>query len=134
MIALIFIAAALLLILYGVYIHVSTLRWDESELRELERVELHLAHILRLLDAPDIGILLEEPRARDDLLREFSASLKEDVSRLLKIGGLGVTSLLLVALFFLCYHLIRIKARLFSGRHELRFLSVLELALFRTMK
>jgi len=130
----IFIAAALLLILYGAYIHISTLRWDESELRELEHVELHLAHILRMLDAPDVRALLNEPIARDELLREFSAFLKEDVSQLLRIGGLRISSLLLVGVFFCCYYLIRLKARLSSGRHDLRFLSILELALFRTMR
>jgi hypothetical protein len=130
----IFIAAALFLILYGFFIHVSTLRWDEAELRELERIELHLAHILRMLDTPDVRMLLEEPTARDDLLREFSTFLKEDVSQLLKLGGLGVSSLILVGVFLLSYHLIRFKARVFSGRHDLRFLSRLELALFRTMR
>jgi hypothetical protein len=134
MISLVFIAAALLLVLYGLYLHISTLRWDETEIRELDQIELHLAHVLRMLEAPDVRILLDQPKAREDLLIEFSTCLKDDVLRLLKIGGLKLSSLLLVGLFFLSYHLMRFKARLFSGRHDLRFLSVVELALFRTMK
>jgi len=134
MTSLIIISAALLLLLYGGYVHVSTLRWDESELRQLEEIELHLAHILRLLDAPDVRVLLETPSSREDLLLEFSAFLKEDVSRLVRTGGLRFQSLLLVSVFFFCYHLIRLKARHFSGRHDLRFLSALELALIRTLR
>lgn len=134
MISFIFISAALLLVFSGLYLHVCSLRWNESELRELEQVELHLAHILRMLEAPDVRVLLEIPKARDDLLREFSACLKEDVLQLLKIGGLKPSSFFLVGFFFLSYHLIRLKARIFSGRDDLRFLSVLELALYRTMR
>jgi len=134
MTSLIIIFAALLLLLYGGYVHVSTLSWDEYELRQLEKIELHLAHILRLLEAPDVRVLLENPNSREDLLLEFSAFLKEDVSRLVKTGGLGLRSFLLVSVFFVCYHLIRLKARHFSSRHDLRFLSALELALIRTLR
>ena len=104
MISFVFIAAALLLVLYGIYLHISTLRWDESELRELDQIELHLAHILRMLEAPDVRALLDQPKAREDLLIEFSACLKDDVLQLLKIGGLRLSSLLLVGLFFLQLH------------------------------
>ena len=55
-----FYTTAILLVLVGylLYLQFSSLRWDESEIRLLERLELHLAHILRMLEAPDVKMLL----------------------------------------------------------------------------
>ena len=49
---------------YIFYLQFSSLKWDESEIRLLERLELHLAHILRLLEAPDMRLLLRKPEPR----------------------------------------------------------------------
>ena len=58
---------------YVVYLQYSSLRGDESEIRVLERLELHLAHILRLLEAPDVGTLLQAPASRQRLFLDFSS-------------------------------------------------------------
>ena len=134
MTAVLTLAIAVALLIWSFYIYLSSIRWDSAELRELERVELQLAHILQLLEAPDVRMLLKEEASRKDLLLEFSICLKEDVMQLAKMGGLRFSSLLLLAGFLLSYHLIRLKARLFSGRSDLQFLSRLELALFRSLK
>lgn len=126
--------AALALLVLSVYTFVSSIRWDTAELRELESVELQLAHILQLLEAPDVRMLLQDESSRQDLLLEFSACLKEDVMKLIKSGGLQISSVLLTAVFLLSYYLIRVKAKLVSGRNDLHFLSRIELALFRSMK
>ena len=134
MTAIVTVAIALALLFWSFYIYVSNLRWESDELRELERVELQLAHILQLLEAPDVRMLLEDETKRLDLFLEFSVCLKEDVQRLARSGRLGVTSILFVTVFLLSYHVFRFKARMSSGRNDLQFLSGIELALFRSMK
>ena len=127
-------AAALVLLVWSFYIYVSSIRWDAVELRELERVELQLAHILHLLEAPDVRMLLQDESSRQDLLLEFSTCLKADVMKLIKAGGLRISSVLIAGIFLVSYYLIRVKAKLISGRNDLHFLSRIELALFRSMK
>jgi len=134
MITLLMLAIALALLVWSFYIYVSSIRWDSLELRELQRVELQLAHILQLIEAPDVQLLLQDESARLELLLEFSDCLKEDVMRLLKSGGLRISSTVIAGVFLLSYHVIRFKARLIPGRNDLRFLSRIELALFRSMK
>lgn len=126
--------SSLVLLFCVLYQHVSSLRSDEWEIRRVEQVELHLAHILRLLDAPDVRLLMEIPDSRQSLFLEFSECLKKDVLDLLRLRALRVTSLALVGVFFASYYLIRLKARLLCNRNDLRFLSGLELALFRTLQ
>jgi len=87
-----------------------------------------------LIEAPDVQLLLQDESARLELLLEFSDCLKEDVMRLLKSGGLRISSTVIAGVFLLSYHVIRFKARLIPGRNDLRFLSRIELALFRSMK
>ena len=127
-------AAALALLVWSVYTFVSSIRWDSAEVRELEQLELQLAHILQLLEAPDVRILLQNESSRQDLLLEFSSCLKDDVMKLIKSGGLRISSVLLAVIFLISYYLIRLKTRLLSGRNDLHFLSRIELALFRSMK
>jgi hypothetical protein len=134
MTAIVTVAIALTLLFWSFYVYVSNLRYESDELRELEKVELQLAHILRLLEAPDVRMLLEDETKRLDLFLEFSVCLKEDVQRLARNGSLGIKSFLIVTLFLLTYHLLRLKARLSSGRNDLQFLSGIELALFRSMR
>ncbi|MBI4456000.1 MAG: hypothetical protein HY644_08895 [Acidobacteria bacterium] len=127
-------AISLVLVFHVFYQHVASLRCDEREVRHLEKVELHLAHILRLLDAPDVRLLMEIPQSRHSLFLEFSDSLKKDVLELVRLRALGIKSLVYAGIFFVCYYLIRFKARLLCSRQDLRFLSGLELAFFRTLQ
>jgi hypothetical protein len=127
------VGSSVALLLYLFYQYVSGLRSDEREIRSVEQIELHLAHILRLLEAPDVRLLMEVPTSRQALLLEFSDCLRKDVLALLRAKALGMTSLLMVGVFFLSYYLIRFKARLMCNRNDLRFLSGLELALLRTL-
>ncbi|MBI2821515.1 MAG: hypothetical protein HYX74_04770 [Acidobacteria bacterium] len=125
---------AVALVCYVFYHHASSLQSDEREIRSVEQVELHLAHILRLLDAPDVRLMMEIPASRLSLLLEFSDYLRKDVLALLRLRALKMRSLLWVVAFFASYYLIRIKARLLCGRDDLRFLSGVELALFRSLE
>ena len=126
-------AISLVLLGYVFCQHVCGLRCPEQEIRSLEQVELHLAHILRLLEAPDVRLLMEMPSSRQSLLLEFSECLKQDVTALVRLRALGMTSLIWVGIFFAGYYTIRLKALLRCGRKDLRFLCGLELALLRTV-
>ena len=126
-------ALSVLLACYMFYYMVTGFRSEESERRRLEQVELRLAHILRLLEAPDVRLLMQTAETRQALLLEFSQSLRKDVLELLRARELGLASVCWAAVFFSSYYLIRLKSRLFCGQSDLRFLSGLELALFRTL-
>lgn len=119
---------------YLLYIQVSSLRWNDAEIRFLERLELHLAHILPLLEAPDVKVLLRDSGSRQRLFLDFSSDLRKDVVELWRSRRLDLTALLLLALFFLSYYGMRLKAYVFCGRNDLRFLSGLELALLRKLE
>ena len=125
---------SLLLLSYVFYQQITSLRSNEREIRYVEQVELHLAHILRLLDSPDVRLLLENPQSRQSLLLEFSDFLKRDVVTLARLRVLGLQSLAWAGTFFLSYYLVRLKAHVLCGRKDLRFLSGLELALFRSLQ
>jgi len=119
---------------YLAYILFSSMRWDESEVRSMERLELHLAQILRLLEAPDVNMLLRDRQSRQRLFLEFSENLRGDVVHLLKSRRLDLGIQLFAATFFFSYYFLRIKAYLACGRNDLRFLSGLELALLRRLE
>jgi len=118
---------------YLFYLQISSLQWDESEIRFLERLELHLAQILPLLEAPDVKMLLKNPDSRRRLFLDFSSDLREDVVGLWRHRKLDLTALLLVTCFLLGYYGMRLKAKVLCGQNDLRFLSGLELALFRKL-
>lgn len=120
--------------IYLFYLYCSSLRWDESEIRLLERLEVHLAHILRLVDAPDVKVLLENTNSRRRLFLNFSSYLREDVVELLRTRRPGGASLFVAGIFFLSYYLMRVKARFSCGQNDLRFLSGLELVLYRKVE
>ena len=126
-------ALSLLLVCYMFYNAVAAIRSGESERRRLEQVELRLAHVLRLVEAPDVRLLMQNEESRQALLLEFSESLRKDVLELLRARELRIASLFWAAVFFSSYYMIRLKSRLVCGRADLRFLSGLELALFRTL-
>ena len=122
------------LLIVGFYVYVSRMRWEESERRRLERAELNLSIILRLMEAPDIRYLLGKPKSRKSLFLEYSKSLRDDVLRLVKTREIGFGAAALVGVFFLAWFLLRIKALCFlCGANDLRFLSGLELSIFRAL-
>ena len=116
------------------YFELVRLEWNEAERRRLEVAELELAQILRLLEAPDVQMLMANHLDRRHLFLEYSGSLKRDVLSVLRVKDLRLKALCLVGVFLLSYHLIRLKSYLFCGRYDLRFLSGLELALVRTIE
>ena len=126
-------ALSVLLLGYTFYNVIAAFSSGESERRRLEQVELRLVHILRLLEAPDVRLLMQNEESRQALLLEFSESLRKDVLELLRARELRIASLFWAAVFFSSYYLIRLKSRLACGRADLKFLSGLELALFRTL-
>ncbi len=129
-------AATILFLLGGYlfYLQFSSLHWDESEIRFLQRMELHLSQILPLLEAPDVKMLLKKPQSRRRLFLDFSSFLKEDVMVLLRSKKLAPAGYLVVAIFFLSYYSIRLKAHISCGRNDLRFLTGLELTVFRRLE
>ncbi|HXK59192.1 MAG TPA: hypothetical protein PLP42_04790 [Acidobacteriota bacterium] len=129
-----FLATFVVLMLYVSYHHISSVRCEEWEVRELENLELNVAIILRLLDAPDVRFLLENPATRHDLFMEFSSSLKKDVKRFRRLGRIKPSSWPIFGLFFISYYMMRLKAGLVCGRRDLHFLSALELALVRSIR
>jgi len=94
--------AAVLAVLgaYLIYVLFSSVRWTESDLQSLERLELHLGQILRLLEAPDVGILFQDPESRYRLFLEFSENLKGDVASLVRSRKLDLGILALGVAFF----------------------------------
>lgn len=125
----------LFLLLMGVltYYSLVNFEWDEGERRRLEKAELNLSIILRLIDAPDVKILMQNPRARRYLFTEYSRSLKNDVFSLIRSRELAFTTIAYIAVFFLVYLLVRLKAVLLCNVNDLRLLSSLELAIFRSL-
>lgn len=84
---------------YGVYLPLSSVRGDEREIRLLEGMELHLAQILPLLEAPDVQMLMATRQSRQSLFLDFSSYLKEDVLALIRSGRLDVQTLILACFF-----------------------------------
>ena len=116
------------------YYEFVRIEWSEAERRRLEAAELELAQILQLLDAPDMQALMSNYADRQPLFMEFSEALKRDVFSVVSLRDLSLKTFCLVGLFLLSYYLIRLKSHLFCGRHDLRFLSGLELVLVRALE
>lgn len=120
----------LCLLSYSLYVQTSRTTWSEREIRELERMELHLGQIVRLLEVPDVQMLMERLKSRKTIFVEFSKNLREDVETLLRLGKLRSTGFFYVALFYLAYSLLTFKARFFCHRNDLRFLAGLAWSAF----
>jgi len=129
-----FLATFTVLMLYVFYQHICSAHCDENEMSQLENMELNVASIMRLLDAPDVRVLLKNTTTRENLFMEFSAALKNDLVTLHKLGGVRLASLPLWGMFFASYYLMRLKAPLLCGQRDLHFLSGLELALVRSVR
>lgn len=126
----------LFLLLMGVlaYYSLVNLEWDEGERRRLEKADLNLSIILRLLDAPDVKILMQNPKSRHYLFTEYSRSLKKDVFSLIRGRELAFTTIAYIGVFFVAYLLVRLKALMLCNLNDLRLLSSLELAIFRSLR
>lgn len=120
-----------LLGLYLFYIQMASFRWSEEDRRRLQRLNLGLANLIPLIDAPDVQLLLQRRHSRRLLFLKLSTSLRKDVLTLLRIRALSFTAVGLIGLFFLSYYLMRLKANVFSSRRDLRFLVGIGLGIYR---
>lgn len=84
---------------------------------------MHLAEIVRLLEAPDVQMLMARVGARRTIFLEFSKNLREDVEKLLRLGALRPAGLFYVGLFYAAYCFLTLKAQFFCHRNDLRFLA-----------
>jgi len=134
MIVVLLCTSSLAVVVYGMYLYVSSLRPEDNEIRNLDQDRLQLGHVLKLLEAPDVQFLMEDDSTRKDIFVDFSEDLRQDVAELLERGRIPLTSLPTLAAFLLVYHSLRLKARLFCGREDLRFLANLELILWRAYR
>jgi len=128
-----FVAAFCVLMAHLVYEQVAGVRWDAGEIRRIEQMELNAAHILRLLDAPDVRLILQNRAARQDIFLEYSGALMEDIQTLRRLGRLRPAALPVLGVFVVSYHVLRLKARFACGTRDLQFLSGLELTLLRSV-
>lgn len=126
-------ATATVLMALAVYWEFCSVTWDETDRHRLESESLHLAHILWLLDAPDVRWLMGRPSSRREIVREFSGYLRDDVVSLLRRERKSLALLLWASVFFFSYYVMRIKGMASSGTRDLRFLSGLELTIFRSV-
>ena len=128
----VFLVLALALVI--AYYELVRMEWSEAERRQLEAAELELAQILTLLETPDVQALMTDYSDRQPLFMEFSQALKRDVLSVVRLRDLSPKALCLVGLFLVSYYVIRLKSYLFCSRHDLRFLSGLELVLVRALQ
>ena len=124
----------LILTVLLLYLHCTSLYWDEPELRALQQLELHLAQILKLLEAPDVVMLMKNRQSRQGLLLEFSENLKADVVELWCSRKLDLHASMISSAFFFAYYGIRLKSYLWCGKDDLRFLAGVELLLCRKLE
>lgn len=123
-----------LLAVASFYYHVSDYVWDESERRRLELAGLKLANIIRLMDAPDYAFATTSRQARLFLFQEYSRFLKEDVLSLMRLREMGMAAMAYAVLFLASYFVFRLKVRLSCTNNDLKFLTGLELILFRRLE
>ena len=128
------VAIFLILAVSLLYLHCTSLYWEEPELRALQRLELHLAQILSLLEAPDVGMLMKNRESRQLLLLEFSENLRADVVELWGSRKLDLNTLAMLGAFFCAYYGMRLKSHLWCGEDDLRFLAGMELLLCRRLE
>ncbi len=119
---------------YLFYLKMCAVTWDETERRRLFQEELHLGHLLELMEARDIRQMVADPLQRSSLFQSFSAFLLEDVSNLVKKYPVGPVGLCRLSLFYLGYAVIKAKSWIRWGREDLHFLAGLELALIRSLR
>ena len=125
------IAGGLLLIMYSLYLYFASIRWNEGERRELERLEMRVASVMRLLEARDVQEMILRPVSRRFLFLPYSKAIREDIVEMVRRYGAGFTSVGLLAVFFLAYYSLRLKSRVHCGTRDLHFLTGLELSVAR---
>ncbi|MEJ2079345.1 MAG: hypothetical protein P8020_06555 [Acidobacteriota bacterium] len=122
-----------LLLLFLAYNRLGTVSLDEADRVRLEKANLNLQTIVRLLEAPDTQHLLKNPKTRLYVFREYADSLKHDVWTLVRSGQLRLSSALLALLFFGVFYLLQLKALIHCRAADLMLLGRLELVIVRSL-
>lgn len=122
-----------LLLLFLAYNRLGTITLDEADRVRLEKANLNLQTIIRLLEAPDTQHLLRNPETRLYVFREYAESLRHDVWTLVRSGQLRLSSTLLAGLFFVVFYLLRLKAVFHCRSADLLILGRLELVIVRSL-
>ena len=120
-------ALFLLFIVVLLYHFLGSVHFEEADRLRLERANLNLQTIIRVLEAPDTRHLLEDPETRVYVFREYADSLRRDV------WNLGLSSLALAGLFFSVFYLLRLKASFHCRPADLLILGRLELVIVRSL-
>ena len=115
------------------YVRMSSISWDELERRRLFRTEFHLGHLLELMESSDVRHMSKSAETKDELLRNFSAFLLEDVQRL-HAGPIGLHGGCWVGMFYFGYGVVKAKSIFGWSRRDLLFLAGLELMVVRSVK
>ncbi len=126
-------ALFLLFIVVLLYHFLGSVHFEEADRLRLERANLNLQTIIRVLEAPDTRHLLEDPETRVYVFREYADSLRKDVWNLIRSGQLGLSSLALAGLFFSAFYLLRLKASFHCRPADLMILGRLELVIVRSL-
>ena len=124
-------AGGFLVVVYSLYIYFASVRWDERERYELERLEMRVVNVIALLEANDVRAMMMRPASRRFLFLQYSEAIRQDILDLVRRFGAGFTSVGLLAVFFLAYYFLRLKSRVFCNIRDLHFLTGLELTVLR---
>jgi len=125
------VVGGLLVVFYSLYVHFASLRWDERERCELERLEMRVVNVMTLLEANDVRAMITRPASRRFLFLQYSEAIRQDILDMVRRFGAGFTSVGVLGLFFLAYYSLRFKSRVFCNIRDLRFLTGLELTVLR---
>lgn len=122
-----------LFLLFLAYHRLGKISLEEADRLRLEKANLNLQTVLRLLEAPDTQHLLRSPQTRHYVLREYADRIREDVWTLVRSGQLSLSSNLLAVLFFVLFYALRLKALFHSRPTDLLLLGRMELAIVRSL-
>lgn len=115
------------------YNYFGRVRIEEADRIHLEKANLNLETIVRLLEAPDTQHLFKNPETRQYVFREYADSLRHDVWTLVKRGQLRPSTTLLAGLFYLVFYLLRLKASFHCKAQDVLLLGRLELVIVRSL-
>lgn len=126
-------ALFLLFLAFLAYSRLARVHLEDSDRLELDRANLRLQTIVRLLEAPDTRHLLKNRETRLYVFREYADALRHDVWVLVRSGRLGFSSTVLAGLFFGVFYLLQAKALIHCGSTDLLLLGRLELVIVRSL-
>jgi hypothetical protein len=125
------VVGGLLVVVYSLYVHFASVRWDERERCELERLEMRVVNVMTLLEANDVRAMMTRPASRRFLFLQYSEAIRQDILEMVGRFGAGFASVGLLGVFFLAYYTLRFKSRVFCDIRDLHFLTGLELTVLR---